>query len=123
MPSLKRKLGDIGEAIAVKYLEKKGYKILERNYWKPWGEIDIVAVKNEVFCFVEVKTISQGVTLVRPEENMHSHKIKKLGRAVQTYLAERGVAEDRSWRIDLACVTLDLDKRRSRVEVFENVVL
>ena len=38
---------------------KRGFKIIERNYLKKWGEIDIVAVKNRKYYFVEVKTVSR----------------------------------------------------------------
>jgi putative endonuclease len=124
MPSPKRKLGDIGEGIACKYLERKGYRVLERNYWKPWGEIDIVAKSKDRLCFVEVKSISRGTTgAVRPEENMHPGKLKRLHRAIQTYLLDRKVPEECLWQLDLACVTIDEQARTGRVEYFENIVL
>ena len=47
MKSKKRTIGDFGEEIALKYLEKKGYQILDRNFLKHYGEIDIIAIKNE----------------------------------------------------------------------------
>ena len=56
MPSEKRQFGDLGEKIAEDYLLKKQYKIIGRNYWKPWGEIDLVARKDNKLIFVEVKT-------------------------------------------------------------------
>ena len=52
----KRRLGFWGESKAVRYLKKKGYKILERNYRCPFGEIDIIAEKDDVVVFCEVKT-------------------------------------------------------------------
>ena len=104
----------------------------ERNYWKPWGEIDIVAEKPDFISFVEVKTVSrakgdgkEGVSreTLRPEENMHPAKIKRLHRAVQTYLLDRKVPENREWRLDLACVFLDFKTKRARVEMLENIIL
>ena len=56
MKSKKRTIGDFGEEIALKYLEKKGYQILDRNFLKHYGEIDIIAIKNDILTFVEVKT-------------------------------------------------------------------
>ena len=51
-----KQTGDKGEAYAAKYLKKHKYKIIARNYKKPYGEIDIIAENKEVIAFVEVKT-------------------------------------------------------------------
>lgn len=44
-----------GEELAINYLKKDGYKIIERNYRSPFGEIDIIAISGDVLVFVEVK--------------------------------------------------------------------
>lgn len=133
----KRQLGDLGEDIACKYLEIKGFRIVERNYLRKWGEIDIVAEKGPLLSFVEVKSARLDSTsdarqvscendsrgTYRPEENVHPAKLKRLHRAIQTYLLDRKVPEDRSWRLDIACVYLDFSTRRATVEVIENVIL
>ena len=121
MKTAKRNTGDIGESIACKYLTDKGDRVLERNYWKPWGEIDIITERQNKLIFVEVKTVSHGT--IRPEENMHPGKIKRLHRAVQTYLLDHKVPEDKEWQIDLACVSLNQETKEARVELFENIVL
>lgn len=54
---------------------------------------------------------------------MHPAKVRRLHRAIQTYLLERKVPENREWRLDLACAYLDFATRKARVEVLENVVL
>jgi Holliday junction resolvase-like predicted endonuclease len=51
-------VGKIGEDTAARFLVKQGFMIVERNYWKKYGEIDIVAKKKGVIHFVEVKTVS-----------------------------------------------------------------
>ena len=55
LKTAKRRLGDIGENLACVFLEKRGFEILERNYLRKWGEIDIVTKKDGVIRFIEVK--------------------------------------------------------------------
>ena len=129
----KRQIGDKGEDIVCKYLENKGYKVIERNYWKPWGEIDIIAKKGSNISFVEVKSVSKDLKAVgvsretflgyRPEENMHPAKIKRIHRAIQTYLLDHKIPESIHWQLDLACAFLDFSAKVARVELLENVVL
>ena len=127
MKTEKRQKGDIGEDVTCKYLEKKGYRVIERNYLKPWGEIDIVAEKGDLLSFVEVKTVTRGTSVsyekIRPEENFHAGKLKRLHRAIQTYLLQHKVPESVPWQIDLACVYLNFETKKARVELMENIVL
>ena len=124
MPSPKRKIGDIGEQIVAVYLETKGFRVLERNYLRKWGEIDIVAEKGDLLSFIEVKSVSREPGKgYRPEENMHLAKLKRLHRVIQTYLLDRKVPDSRGWRIDVACVYLDFSTRKAKVEMLENVIL
>ena len=124
MPSPKRKIGDIGEDVVCKYLETKGFRVLERNYLRKWGEIDIVAEKGQLLSFIEVKSVSREPGKgYRPEENMHPAKLKRLHRVIQTYLLDRKVPDSREWRVDVACVYLDFSTRKAKVEMLENVIL
>ena len=56
-----QKVGSLGEELTVKFLVKRGYRILDRNYWRPWGELDIVAEKKGRIHFVEVKAKSAQI--------------------------------------------------------------
>lgn len=130
----KRKIGDIGEGVAVKYLENKGFSVLDRNYLKPWGEIDIIARTAKTLVFIEVKTVSREKKdwisrensigqAFRPEDNVHPAKLQRLYRAIQSYMAEKGIGEEVDWRIDVACVYLDFGLKKAKVDVIENVTL
>ena len=48
----RKETGRVGEAVAAQFLVRKGFRIIERNYRKPWGEIDIIAEKGAVVRFV-----------------------------------------------------------------------
>ena len=130
--TVKREIGDLGEGIVCKYLENKGYSVVERNYLRPWGEIDVIARKGEVLHFIEVKSVTREprrgvgepgrVAYLRPEENMHGAKLKRLQRAIQTYLLQHKMKENALWQLDLACVYLNLQDKRARVEMLENIV-
>lgn len=82
-----KKIGDTGEDYAVNYLKKHGYKILNRNYRKNYGEIDIIAQKRDLLCFVEVKT-RHSKTIARPYEAVDYRKQAKITRTAEAYLIE-----------------------------------
>jgi len=80
-----KNLGHWGESVAAEYLLERGYLLLERNARTPYGELDLVMSKGEVFVFIEVKTrTSQRYGY--PEESVTSAKKQHLLAAVQAYL-------------------------------------
>jgi len=124
-----RKLvGRAGEDVACQFLERKGFKILERNYRKPWGEIDIIAEKDNVVRFVEVKAvsresiadISREIGDYRPEEQVHPEKLKKIGRTAELYMG--GKNDGREFQIDVVGVFLDMKRRKARCRLLEQVL-
>ncbi len=132
----KQKLGTIGEDCACKYLQKKGYKVIDRNYLKKWGEIDIVTIKEKKIHFIEVKSVSREITSgtgksviretsngYRPEDNMHPWKLQRLGRVIQSYLLEKDISDDVDWQLDLVTVHVDMNKRLSRVFMLPDIIL
>ena len=64
----KQKTGNLGEELTASFLEGKGYKIIERNYRKKWGEIDIVAELDGVLHFVEVKALTVRPSYAKASE-------------------------------------------------------
>ena len=71
-------IGNLGEDLAVKFLLEKGYELLERNFFKPFGEIDIIAKDKDYVVFIEVKA-RKNVKFGFPREFVNKNKIKKIG--------------------------------------------
>lgn len=78
-------LGDIGETIAVRYLKRKGYLILEEKYKIRIGEIDIIAKEKDILIFIEVKT-RRSLTFGCPSQAVNYHKQRKIIQTAQCYL-------------------------------------
>ena len=104
----KREIGDFGEEITSKYLEKNGYRILDRNYSKPFGEIDIIAIKGDVISFVEVKT-RKSDDFAYAAEAVDYYKQERIKRASQAFLMERNLT-DFLISFDISEVYLDTRK-------------
>lgn len=143
--SEKRKIGDIGENIACRFLEKRGFKIIDRNYLKKWGEIDIVARKkqswknrilnrptNDKIYFVEVKTVScenirGGITAkmrdYQVDNNVHPWKLQRLARVFQTYLLDKRISDETEWQFDIIIVFLDIKDKISRIKYLKDIII
>lgn len=98
----KQKLGNTGEDIAVEYLEKKNYKIIERNYRFGHGEIDIIAGKNNILIFVEVKT-RKNLEFGPPELAVTKSKQRQVRKIAEAYLYEKNIL-DKDCRIDVIAI-------------------
>ncbi|PIU03119.1 hypothetical protein COT44_04445 [Candidatus Shapirobacteria bacterium CG08_land_8_20_14_0_20_39_18] len=95
-------LGGRGESLAVDILRKQGYKILQRNFSCKIGEIDIIALDDNVLIFVEVKTRSNSWYGL-PEEAITPWKIRKIARVGDYYkLLHPELPEQ--LRIDAVCI-------------------
>ena len=88
MKTQKRKTGDLGEAVAIRFLEQKGLSLVEQNYLKPFGEIDLVMKRGKEMFFVEVKTGVVGSDW-DPEQNLDAKKLRKFERVVEYYISEK----------------------------------
>jgi len=126
-----QKIGEIGENIAVRFLVKHGFSILDRNYTKKWGEIDIVAEKANKLYFVEVKSVAREtldnvlseISGYNPEDNMHPWKLKRMARTIQTYLLSKKIPDEKEWQVDLLVVFLDIKHKKARVKVVKDIIL
>jgi len=110
----------VGEKIAKKYLENKGYKIIEQNAKTKFFEIDIVAFLKKCLVIVEVRT-KKGENFGSPEESLNKKKLKKLLFGAQLYVARKKWKGD--YRIDAVCLVLKTDNTLKRIEHYENIII
>jgi len=123
MPSKKREFGDIGEKIASEYLLDRGYKIIERNYQKTWGEIDLITKKLNIIVFCEVKTRDlKNVEHFLPEYSIDARKIKKLKNMCEIYLTEKSYPASQQWQIDVISIAIDKNSKKAKIKHIENAI-
>jgi putative endonuclease len=113
---MKRKeTGDQGEDKATQFLRQQGYRIIERNYRCPRGEIDIVAREKDCLVFVEVRSKTQAA-FGAPEESLTPAKQKRMLVTAFWYL-EQHRAQDSAWRIELVAIETDSTGKTTRLEL------
>lgn len=141
-------IGKIGENIACNFLKKRGYSVVERNFKRKWGEIDIICSKKESpvgllsstwnnwaggiknvlrgtdntrLVFVEVKTLKNNHFL-KPEDNLTTDKQRKLIRTCQLYISEKNINPDIDWRIDAVLITLNMVCKKAKVKHIKGAI-
>jgi len=123
----KRDKGNSGEDVACVFLRNHGFEIVERNYQKIWGELDIIAKKGGDLHFVEVKSVSHSDVFDeyghRPEDNVHGLKVRHLRRMIETYLAEKGSGLSAQFYFHVICVYMDMETRRAKVKWLKDIIL
>ncbi len=98
-------LGAKGEDLAVRHLKKKGFKVIERNYHCPAGEIDLIARDKNTLVFVEIKARSSS-EFGLPQEAVDRFKQRKMIEAARTYLSEHHLTDDIPARFDVVAIHL-----------------
>jgi putative endonuclease len=109
----------IGENLACEYLKKKGYKIIERNFRKGYGELDIIAVKDKTLIYVEVKTRTSEV-YGKPIEAISYYKLKSLVKTAEFYKHLHPELPE-ALRMDAISIMLDENGNASNIEHNENL--
>ncbi|MBI5414758.1 YraN family protein [Candidatus Peregrinibacteria bacterium] len=117
MPTLRRQFGDKGEDLAVEYLKKRGYTILDRNFQTQRGEIDIIAEKDKKIFFVEVKS-RRNDFFGDAIESITDQKKEKIYRTAFAYLEKKNIPEERDWQIDV--ITIDFLENPPKIEYYES---
>ncbi|MEN9561597.1 MAG: hypothetical protein RIQ56_870 [Candidatus Parcubacteria bacterium] len=120
--------GRQGESIACEFLRRKGFRVISRNFRKAYGEIDIIALKDGGYRFVEVKTVtremgesgSRVTSGYRPEEMAHEIKLRKVSKVADTYMESHDL--DNDYQIDVVTVVLIPREKRAYCRLYEQVL-
>lgn len=130
----RKEVGNLGEKVAAEYLHRHGFLIVDRNVARKTGEIDIIARKDKVMHFVEVKSnlcddFPQGheedgaggsIDAYDPSANLHEAKIRKVARTAEWYLAEHDLENE--WQVDGVLVWLRHRDGRALVRYLPQLV-
>ncbi len=109
-------IGRIGEDLALSFLQEKGFVLVQRNWGKKWGEIDIICMDQGVLVFVEVKT-KRGVLFGSPEEMVGWRKLSQIQRIASVHPNPKG----HPVRIDVVAVVLTREGVPVRTTHYEAV--
>lgn len=107
---MKKELGRQGEEIAARYLQKKGYRLLDRNYYTRFGELDVICEKNQELVFVEVKART-SIKYGFPEESITAKKKEHLRKAALIYIDSLN-RPFRGMRFDVITILMEKDDKK-----------
>ncbi len=110
-------LGKKGEELACRFLARKGYRIRERNYCVPWGEIDVIARDKETLVFVEVKT-RRTKDYGYPQESVTRSKQQRMRKVALAYLKRSKWEGD--CRFDIISSLIDLQGKIINIELIKD---
>lgn len=116
---LSHPLGRLGESLATSFLQKKGYKIIQRNFSIRGGEVDIIAIKSNILVFIEVKT-RISTQFGTPLEAITPWKLQSLTKTALVFKASHPQLPN-ELRIDAVSVLLNADKTLISIEHTENI--
>ena len=114
-----RKIGDYGEDIASIFLEKKGYKVVNRNIYFSNQEVDIIAIVGEKHYIIEVKTSSQN-SVAEPEDYMNQRKLVNLKKAGRAFSRRHRISMENIY-FDLIAIKLDRVNNRATIKHYKNI--
>lgn len=120
MPSERRQAGDRGELVAKEYLEENGYKIIKENFhFGRTGELDIIAEKNDILVFVEVRSKFSENTL-NPLLSLTQSKRRKIRKSAEGYLYINKI-QNKMCRIDFLIVDFSTTSDKPVIQHLENI--
>ncbi len=114
-----KSLGDLGEAVATRFLKRQGYIIVARSQRGKLGEVDVIAVDNRTIVFVEVKT-RRSEDAGHPADAVHDDKQRRLTRLALSYLRRHDLLECKA-RFDVIAIVWPQGHRKpAKLEHFKN---
>lgn len=111
-------VGKKGEEIAEKFLMRQGYEILESNYFCKFGEIDIIAKKKDLICFIEVKTRT-NLCYGKPVDAITPYKIRHIVKSAQYYISQNHL-EDFEVRLDV--IEIEMINEKNKINHIRNAI-
>ncbi len=112
----KKVLGNIGEMKSCEYLESVGYLIIEKNFRCAFGEIDIIAKREDIICFVEVKTRASS-SYGEPQESVNPQKIARIRNTASYYLELKNL---NSFDVSFDVISIKVSGKNLQMEHFRN---
>lgn len=106
---MSRVKGEVAESSAVEFLQNSGFEIMERNYFTRYGEIDIIAKKDSIYHFIEVKSGKN----FNPLQNVTPKKLNRIINSIYIYLADSAL--DVEFCVDVVVI------KNGEIEFFENI--
>jgi putative endonuclease len=119
--TIRGQLGALAEQYAAEYLTGKKYRIVARNYRKPWGEIDIVAEKEGVVVFAEVKANRKEISGFEPELRVNPGKRHRMDRIAQTFLSDYQFPPDQPWQMDVVAIAFVQERGIIKIRHYKNI--
>jgi putative endonuclease len=108
MTTHNQRFGELGERIAARWLTRKGWRIVYRRFRNGRRDIDLVATRDALVAFVEVKA-RQGAAFGDPVEAVHHRKQRELVKSAHVWIDRHGRAEE-TYRFDVVGVLMDGDR-------------
>ena len=112
MSAARQALGELGERVAERWLQRKGWRVVQRRFRSGHRDIDLVVEQEGLIAFVEVKA-RHGDTFGDPVGAVNWKKQKELGRSARVWIARHGRSEE-AYRFDVVGVLVDGERVRVR---------
>ena len=124
-----KEIGNLGEKIAQKYLRGEGYSILDKNFCfripgsPKEAEVDIIAKRNGVISFIEVKTLqnTEWSKIISPEDKVNFFKRKKIVKAAEYWLIKNKIPLDSKWELGVLSIRLDDVSGKAKIRYLKNL--